>query len=227
MKKPPQFLIIPYQIVEDSETQSLDERIYGVIYWLTQLRGERCVASNKTLAEVSKTTPKSLQNSLLRLEKRGYIHRKYYDALKKRREEIIPLIVFTKVSPVDDTKDEGVSSVDDGGVSSVDDQNNKSNLKKNSSDEGSEFSIKQEITKLEGSTRKDFKIIAHYLKEKNLNFDNHDQYITYFKRCLKAAKDLKGYNADQVQKTINHCRANYDEWTLETISKTIARVVNQ
>jgi hypothetical protein len=101
--------------------------------------------------------------------------------------------------------------------------------KEKTSEQSSErkFSLKEEITKLENGTRKDYKIIAHYLKEKNLRFDNKEQYITYFKRCLKAAKELKGYNADQVQKTINHCRSNYDEWTLETISKTIVRVVNQ
>jgi hypothetical protein len=118
---PPQFLIIPYQLVQDPNTHSLDERVYGIIYWLTQLRGERCVAGNKTLANLCKTTPTSLGNSLTRLERQGYILRIYKDDDKKVRKEIQPLIIFTRVSPTDDTQ---VSPTSDTRVSPTGEQKN-------------------------------------------------------------------------------------------------------
>ena len=100
----PEFLIIPYQLIADENIQPLDERVYGVIYWLTKLKGEKCIASNPTLAELARATSKSLQRSLLRLEKEQYIYRKYKDETRKIRQEIIPLIVFTRVSSVSDTR---------------------------------------------------------------------------------------------------------------------------
>lgn len=125
---PPEFLIIPYQLVEDPDIHPLDERVYGVIYWLTRLKGEKCTAGNPTLAILCKTTPASLQNSLTALEKGRYIKRIFRDESRRTRKEIIPLIVFTRVSSTSDRRrkvsptDDTVSPTDDTKVSPTGDQ---------------------------------------------------------------------------------------------------------
>lgn len=93
----PDFIIIPYQVAFDPKLDPLDRILYGIIYWLTCLKNEKCFASNKTLAQLCKTTTGSIQNSLTRLEKQKYIKRIYADEQKKIREEIIPLITYRQV----------------------------------------------------------------------------------------------------------------------------------
>ena len=103
MIKLPDFILIPYQLLEDEEITLIDERLYGIIYWLTKLKNERCFASNKTLSELVKTTPATIQNSLTKLEIKGYILRIFTDKSRRNRSEIIPLVIFFKVSPTDDS----------------------------------------------------------------------------------------------------------------------------
>ena len=109
MIKLPDFIIIPYQLLADKKITLIDERLYGIIYWFTKLKNESCTASNLTLAELIKSTPGTIQNSLTKLEQLGYIQRIFKDEQKKIRKEIIALVVFSKVSPTDDT----VSPTDD------------------------------------------------------------------------------------------------------------------
>lgn len=103
MIKLPDFIIVPYQLLEDKKITLVDERLYGIIYWFTKLKNESCTASNKTLAELVKSTTGTIQNSLTKLEELGYIQRIFKDTKKKTRKEIIALVVFSKVSPTSDT----------------------------------------------------------------------------------------------------------------------------
>jgi len=124
MKKNPDFIIIPHQLILNKNLQPIDRILYGVIYWLVHLRGEKCTASNSTLKELCGANNKlTIANSLNRLEKNGYILRKFFDEDKKQRDEIIPLVTFNKgVSSNNDR----VSSNNDRGVSSNNEQKNKS-----------------------------------------------------------------------------------------------------
>ncbi|SRR4030066_454401 len=127
MIKLPDFIIIPYQLLEDKKITLIDERVYGIIYWLTKLKNEKCTASNKTLSELVKTTTGTIQNSLSKLEQLGYIKRIFKDNNKKIRKEIIALVIFTKVSFTDDTQvsptSDTVSPTSDTRVSPTSDQN--------------------------------------------------------------------------------------------------------
>ncbi len=166
---PPEFLIIPYQLVRDPNIQSLDERVYGIIYWLTQLKGERCTASNPVLAELCCTTAKTLGNSLTRLEEGRYITRIYRDKNKKIRKEIRPLIVFTRVSSTSGTKrkvpstDGTVPSTDGTKVPSTDGQNN--NIINNSNKEYSKTTPGEEAREFFTSENKQQEMVK-YLQEK-------------------------------------------------------------
>jgi hypothetical protein len=129
MQKLPDFIIVPYLLLEDKEITLVDERLYGIIYWFCKLKLEKCIASNKTLAELVKTTPATIQNSLTKLENKEFIIRKFKDSARKNRLEIIPLVAFGKISLTNDSKDlvsptsDSVSPTSDRQVSLTDDQN--------------------------------------------------------------------------------------------------------
>lgn len=100
---PPDFLIIPHQIVIDESLKPLDKFLYGVIYWMVKLKNEHCYASNHTLSELINAHPKTVGKGLQRLERAGYIARRYSEASLAKgrlyRDEIVPLISFTKGTP--------------------------------------------------------------------------------------------------------------------------------
>lgn len=124
----------------DEALQPSDRVLYGYIYWFEHLKNEKCTASNPTLADLMKVDAGSVQNSLNRLEERGYIERVYKDESRRVRLEIKSLIAFKHVSSKNGTKrkvsssDGTVSSNNDTHVSSNDDQN-KSIINKRSKEE--------------------------------------------------------------------------------------------
>lgn len=100
----PNFFNIPAIVMLDPDLQSLDAKVYGIVYWLEQLKDGRCWASNATLAKVAGTSAGSVANSLTRLRKKKYIAILLND--KNQRKEIRTLVYYS-VNP---------SSVDEGGV---------------------------------------------------------------------------------------------------------------
>ena len=93
----PDFLLTPYQLIADEEINPVDERVYAIIYWFRNMKLERCVASNEVIAKYAKTTPRTVQKSIAKLEEKGYILRVYKDVSKIEREELLPLISFGAV----------------------------------------------------------------------------------------------------------------------------------
>jgi DNA-binding Lrp family transcriptional regulator len=148
----PDFIIIPYQLLDDERISLIDERLYGIIYWLTKLKNEQCIASNKTLADLVKTTSGTIQNSLTKLESLGYIKRIYKDREKKVRKEIIVLVAFSRVSPTSDTRvsltDDTVSLSSDTRVSLSSDQNKNIYNKKSIIRNSEETSLAKDIAEL-------------------------------------------------------------------------------
>jgi hypothetical protein len=111
----PDYLLIPYQVIADPDIEPTAEKLYGVIYWMTKLRLEKCFASNDTLAEYVKTTARTIQNSLDALEKKGYITRIYRDTSKRNREEIVANIHFGVRNGGDTSSEMAVTRVRNGG----------------------------------------------------------------------------------------------------------------
>ena len=160
MIKNPDFLIIPHQIILDKNLQPLDRILYGVIYWLVKLKNERCMASNKTLKELCGCkTNRAISNSLENLEKQGYIQRRYFDNKKRKREEIIPLIVFSKKIGIEQIMTQDRTN-DDTGVGTNDEQNNKSTI-----------IIKDNNIENEAFSEKDRKELIYLFKEVNPNYE--------------------------------------------------------
>lgn len=101
----PDFLITPYQLYEDSTIQSLDRDVYAVVYWYEHLKDGECKASNVSIANIANAEPRSIQNSLNRLEAAGYIKREYKDAQKRNRLRIITKISYGNVRRTKDTQE--------------------------------------------------------------------------------------------------------------------------
>ncbi len=98
-KKLPDFLIIPSVIILDKTLQPLDGYVYGVVYWYSKLKLEKCIASSKTIAEIVNSNEGSVQNSINRLLRKGYL-KSLYDRSKHVRE-LVPLVSFTKKDEVE------------------------------------------------------------------------------------------------------------------------------
>lgn len=102
-------------VVQDKELQSLDRLVYGVVYWATRLKNEKCTMSNQTIAECLGASAGAVSNSLSRLDARKYL-RVILDE-KFQRTEIIPFVYMTHNLPSVDVPTpheliEGVPSVD-------------------------------------------------------------------------------------------------------------------
>lgn len=89
----PNFFVIPYILIQDRRVQPLDAIVYGTIYWYHSLKDGVCFASNATMADIAKASPRGVQNSLTSLEKFGYIRR--FQGPNGR--QIIPLIIFPNI----------------------------------------------------------------------------------------------------------------------------------
>jgi hypothetical protein len=114
----PDFFIIPTEIALDEDLQPLDGYVYAIIYWYTKLKLERCIASNKQIADILSSrfkskkavNPTSVANSFTRLTKKKYV--KVVMDYLNHRVEAIPLITFTAKSDYrPSSNDDGVEKV--------------------------------------------------------------------------------------------------------------------
>lgn len=89
------------------------------------------------------------------------------------------------------------------------------------------WNFEEELKKLKEGDRKDYKIIALYWKKKGWVFENKEQFESALKRELRPAKDLKGYEGNQIALAIKFCEDNYPQWSLESVHKRITDLVNK
>lgn len=90
----PDFILVPYQLIEDRNLEPTDRLVYGLIYWFEHLKDGVCTASNITFAALLHTTTRAIQNSLTNLEEHKYISREYKDSAKRHRTFIHARISF-------------------------------------------------------------------------------------------------------------------------------------
>ena len=90
------FLVIPKVLLVDENLKQADCFVYAIIYDLVKMKEQRCFASNQYIAGMVGLTAGTVANALTRLEKYGFIQRKFEDDNKKKqRQEIIPLMDFS------------------------------------------------------------------------------------------------------------------------------------
>jgi hypothetical protein len=141
--KKPDFIIIPIQVADDPTLNAIDAKLFGYIYWFTKLRLEKCIASNRLLADLVGTTPNTIQHALERLERSGWVTRIFYTPDKKIRLEIKCNVQFEReVLSVDNR----VLPTDNTGVLSTD-NHNKNIYKKNNRKRTSTNVLEQALDK--------------------------------------------------------------------------------
>jgi len=91
----PDFLITPSVIIQDESLQPLDGYVFGVVYWYKHQKLEKCVASNAQIGKLLNASVSGVSHSLTRLARKNYI-KVVLNEETNQREEIIPLISFTK-----------------------------------------------------------------------------------------------------------------------------------
>lgn len=99
----PDFLITPYQLIVDKSIEPNDRDVYALVYWFEHLKDGRCTAANTTIAQILNIAPRSVQNSLTKLENLGYIDRVYKNESKRHRKEIKTKVSFKAVRSGGDT----------------------------------------------------------------------------------------------------------------------------
>lgn len=87
-----------------------------------------------------------------------------------------------------------------------------------------EFSLKEEIRKLNDSDRRDLNIIGLFFEETNPDLKTIEQYQVALKRHLTPAKSLKAFTDNQILDAIDYAKKKYKGiWTLETIIKILTK----
>jgi hypothetical protein len=238
----PDFIIIPHQLLLDENIGMVDERLYGIIYWFQKLRNEKCTASNTVLAKLCGTTPQTIANSLTKLEQKNYIKMVFKENTDNRvRQEIIPLVVFSRVSLTDETCiTHRLYEVSPTGEESNNSNSNiyeSNNIFSNSTSAtcvADPLKVKKDerekqpmdrvefITVCRGSKQRHINIIAEYVDEKKtINFSTKGQWDVFLRRNLRAAKALSEFSDQQISKAMKNIdKAKYiTKWGLETLLK--------
>ena len=212
MLKNPDFLVIPYQVIDDKRLRPTDQLVYGVVYWLENLRDGRCTASDRTIGEVCKVGAGTVANGLTRLEKCGYIQRVRNE--NGERMEIKTLVSFRKVAQLMN----GVSTNDEVGGSTNDEQNNNHSIRKvkrnkasAEADAGLAGKKKSKWQKDTPMSRKDFifwakkspqrhiQIIAEWAEAEGPEYETYGQWQSFISRNSRVAGRLAVFSMKQIE----------------------------
>lgn len=90
----PDFIQIPRPIMEDQKLTQLDWSVYGLIYWYSRLKLQKCILSNASFGQLTNSNSRSIQRSLARLEDQGHIVCEYNQQGTER--VIFPLVTYFK-----------------------------------------------------------------------------------------------------------------------------------
>lgn len=86
-----------------------------------------------------------------------------------------------------------------------------------------QFSLKDEIKKLEDNTRREMNIIALYFDERKPDLQTKAQYQIALKRHLRAAKQLIPFTDAQIIKGLKQAKQQTPDYTIETIVKMLTK----
>ena len=90
----PDFFLIPNIVREAEGLRPSDWFIYATVYWFEHMGGNRCFASNATIAKAAGMGERTVSRALENLEKLGFIERDFVDRGKTRRTQIHARVFF-------------------------------------------------------------------------------------------------------------------------------------
>lgn len=218
------FVIIPnkdYLKGKPSEMQA-------IYFWLCEHANEKgsCFPTKKTLAEEAGCSHNTLDKYLGQLVEEGFLEVKprKIKGTKENTSNLYQLLIVSKmVKPTTKSGMTGSPNIGSETVSSI----NSIHLTTTPPKVEEEFDFKKEMQKLSESKWKPNKIIHLYFKKKGFSFTNKLQWETEYKRNLRPAKELEGYNSSQIEATMDYLDNQQLTWTLYAIGRNIANVANK
>lgn len=234
------FVVVPnIDILAGKKTE-----LQSIFMWLCSYSNDdgQCYPSRKALASKSGLTVKTVDKYLAELVSLGLISKTprlkigtYENTSNLYQINIPDLVLYDKPVYVTDTH-HSVSNIptsshpnDPVTIPSI----NYTNLTNTQPEvvpvkvkEIKPFSFKEEMQKLIDSKWKPHKIIWLYFTKKKFNFDNEKQFKAEYGRCLKSARELEGYNSQQIEQTMNKMDELGLTWTLNAIGRNISNVIN-
>jgi len=227
----PDFLIIPTILLTDENIQPLDREVFGIIYWTTKLKNEKCTMTNRTIADLLRAKPSSVSHAVNRLVLGKYVS-SVINPKTHQRKELRPLISFSAIS--ENNENYNPSSKKQGfedevltlaqksyplaqkseGVSSVEHDTTNKNINKNNKEDKyiNIFANKKENAGAEKTTGSslfdqqiDKQIIAYCQREQKLDkgFVNYASQLVALKKIRSAR-----YTTDDIYFVINEMVAD-------------------
>ncbi len=222
----PNFLVIPYALLENKSCHLTEYLVYAAVYWYQHMRAEKCTASNAAISRVSKVSERSVMRALDILEQEGFIRRFYTSEAKGKRAEIQALVAFVKSDTgVTQGCHPGHPEGDTHVTRIVRDNNNKKNVA--AEPQGAYNATETRKRWYEGKDEA-FQLLAFFFDKKGLwkKLDTKEKVAHTAKRHLRAARRIiaGGWSQTEVEKAISKMPQKLqDEWTLETTEKYLTK----
>jgi DNA-binding Lrp family transcriptional regulator len=222
----PDYILIPFQIINDKKIEPVAEKLYGLIYWYVSLGQHKCFVSNIVLSKLLNVTPRTIQNSLDALEKAGYIKRIYKDESRRHRVQIFPLVTFktatfqTEMAVIPEKQTETKDTLDGNGGDHI---KNTIKNKRNTEQSSDRINLKEEIEKMENNDRRDLNIIALYFEQRKPDLQTKGQLQVAIRRHLRAAGQLKCFDDQQILAAVPKAKKITNEWTIDTLVKVLTK----
>jgi hypothetical protein len=241
----PDFLQIPSQVFTNKSLTPVDMFVYGLIYFYSRLKGERCFASNGAFADILGIGTQKVSEAISKLAEQGLVEVIYEDPAKRIRKEIIPLVFYqirgTGVTP------SGVrgyakrrNGVTPSGVQIKNKDNKELNYApegafvpkadaffgKKNSDDAVPMDFRAFVLMCRAATFRHVRILAEHADDKELRYTTRGQWREFGNRNLRAAKQLAPYTDKQISAAVMRMEKDTKErngfiskWGLETIIK--------
>ena len=191
------------------------------------MRGERCIASNASIARIAKVSERSVMGALEKLEREGFIRRIYIGESRAKRSEIQCLVAFVKgeaqltpgCSPLHPEGEVQLTRV-------VTTNNKKNNTLRQEPQQA--FNSRETRQKWYEGQDEAFQLLAFFFDKKGLwkKFDTREKVTAVAKRHLRAARKIvaAGWSQQEVEKAIAKIPEKLrEEWTLETAEKYLTK----
>lgn len=220
--------MIPIQLYDDAEIEPMDRDVYAVVYWYEHLKDGECKASNDSIAcVINGASTRAIQNSLTKLEERGYIARDYKDEAQRNRLRIRTLIAFKYNKDVRSVGDRQAGVRTGGDRASavlVTRVYNKIEKGKLAAGAASQFDFQKYLKAMEDHKSRHVQVIAFYWKKKRLTYKTLKEAQSAIRRHLRAAKEVANFQDDAIVKAYKVADREYPNlYTVETLHKILTR----
>ncbi|MHA1225107.1 MAG: helix-turn-helix domain-containing protein [Candidatus Hodarchaeales archaeon] len=205
-------------ILQYKKFNASDKLVYHALAYFVNQK-QKCRPSTRTIMELTGLTQPTVLKSLKKLEEAKAI-----SILRRSGKVSLYTLLKTKHLKNLSTKKENKTTKKErvGPLKKKGTNNNKEQKLNNNISKADEFSFSTYLKEMKEKARH-IQIIALYWEFKKYKFDNVEQARMELRRNLKAAKDLVGYDDDDIIETMKALQKTewLHKWTLETVGKFI------